>query len=277
MQPVWLIEAGVYGDEALPLLTEIRRQGMAVAVVPPSQVKQGAAPVLDGKSLTPDNCVLGYGTFPFARQIQLHQPWVPGAWCNPENLDCMAYFAYFGKFLLNQHYAAMPGVEAIRQRDWLYSIFGMEDEVFVRPTGCHKLFTGRRISRESFADALAPTRYDRVTQVVIASPKLISWEWRLVAVGDRIIAGSQYARDGERAISPTCPAEVRAFAETMLTEVRWRPDPIFMLDVCEAEGRMRLVELNGFSCSWLYRCDLSSVVTEARALAAQEWAKRRAE
>ena len=28
MRPTWLIEAGVYGDEALPLLDEIRRQGL---------------------------------------------------------------------------------------------------------------------------------------------------------------------------------------------------------------------------------------------------------
>jgi hypothetical protein len=29
MLPVWLIEAGVYSNEAEPLLAEIRRQGMA--------------------------------------------------------------------------------------------------------------------------------------------------------------------------------------------------------------------------------------------------------
>jgi hypothetical protein len=34
MLPTWLIEAGVYGDEAVPLLDEIRRQGMAAEVVP---------------------------------------------------------------------------------------------------------------------------------------------------------------------------------------------------------------------------------------------------
>lgn len=28
MRPTWLIEASVYGDEIVPLLDEIRRQGM---------------------------------------------------------------------------------------------------------------------------------------------------------------------------------------------------------------------------------------------------------
>ncbi len=34
MKPVWLVEAGVYGAEAEPLLAEIRRQGMVAEVVP---------------------------------------------------------------------------------------------------------------------------------------------------------------------------------------------------------------------------------------------------
>jgi hypothetical protein len=275
MHPVWMIEADVYGDEAVPLLEEIRRQGMVAATIPYPSLKKGAAPVIDGQPLSPEACVLGYGTLPFARQIQLHHPWVPGAWCSPENLDCAAYFAHFGKFLLNQNYAILPGVEAIRQQDWLFSVFSRGDEVFARPTSCHKLFVGRRISREAFPSALAPTRYDPLTLVVIAAPKQIAREWRLVVIGDRVIAGSQYASGGTRAVSSDCPEEVRAFTEAMLREVRWRPDPIFMLDVCESEGGLWLVELNSFSCSWLYQCDLSTVVAEASKLASQVWEKSR--
>lgn len=276
MRPVWLIEAGVYGAEADPLLAEIRRQGMVGEVVPYQSLKKEADLVIGKRVLSPDVCLIGYGTFPFARQIQLHHSWVPGAWCNPENLDCTAYYAYFGKFLLNQHYAMLPGVEAIRQHAWLFSIFGGSNEVFARPTGCHKLFVGRRIACEAFVNALAPTRYDSTTLVVIAPPKTIGREWRLVVKGDRVIAGSQYAKDGERAISSDCPAEVRAFMEAMLAEVRWRPDPIFMADVGESDGRLWLVELNGFSCSWLYQCDLSTVVAEASDLASQTWERSRA-
>jgi hypothetical protein len=273
MRPVWLIEAGVYGAEADPLLAEIRRQGMTGEVVPHQALKKGSTPVIEGEPLSPEACVIGYGTFPFARQIQIHHPWVPGAWCNAENLDCSVYFAHFGKFLLNQHHAIMPGVEAIRQVDSLFSVFGNNDEVFARPTSCHKLFVGRRITREAFATALAPTRYDPATLVVIAAPKPLGTEWRLVVVGDRVIAASQYARSGTRDITLGCPEEVRSFSQMMLTEVRWRPDPIFMMDVCESEGRLWLVELNSFSCSWLYQCDLTAVVAEASELARQEYAQ----
>jgi hypothetical protein len=276
MHPLWLIEAGVYGDEALPLLDEVRRQGMAAEVVPHQSLRKGSAPVVGGQPLAPEACVLGYGTFPFAQQILLHQHWLPGAWCSAQNLDCAAYFAYFGRFLLNQHYAIMPGVEAIRQRDWLFSVFGRDERVFARPTSCHKLFVGRCIDRDSFAAALAPTRYDPASLVVMASPQPISREWRVVVIGDRIVSGSQYAVGGKRAIAADFPSEVRAFAESMLSEVRWRPDPAFMLDVCESAGRLWLVELNSFSGSWLYRCELPAVVSAASELCERIWQRSHA-
>jgi hypothetical protein len=44
MRPLWLIEAGVYGEEAEPLLAEIRRQGMAGAIVLHQSLTQGTGP-----------------------------------------------------------------------------------------------------------------------------------------------------------------------------------------------------------------------------------------
>jgi hypothetical protein len=269
MRPVWLIEAGVYGAEIEPWCAEIRRQGMAVEVVPHRALKAGSTVAVDGRTLGDGDCVIGYGTFPFARQIQLHRRWVPGAWCSPVDLDCTTYYAHLGKFLLNVHYTIMPGVEAIRQRDWLFSVFGHDGAVFIRPAGCHKLFVGRCVRPDDFAAALGPARFDPTTLVVVAARRPIDREWRLVVAGDRLIAASQYAVQGTRAIAPGAPDEVCAFAATLLAEVRWRPDPIFMLDVCESEGQLRLVELNGFSTSWLYQCDPAAVVAEASALASQ--------
>lgn len=275
MQPDWLIEAGVYGPEIGPLLDEIRRQGMTVDLVPHRALRPGSEVVLDGRPIGPEACVIGYGTYPFVRQIQVHRRWRPGAWGASENLDCATYYAHFGRFLLNQEYALMRGVEAIRQADRLFSAFGKGGEVFVRPTGCHKLFVGRCVEADDFADALAPARYDPTTLVVVATPRPVAREWRLVVSGDRVVAASRYAEAGTRSIAAGAPDAVLDYAVAMLAEVRWRPDPIFMLDVCESDGQLRLVELNGFGSSWLYGCDLPAVVAEASALAARSWAEGR--
>lgn len=273
MKPMWLIEAGVYGEEAEPLLAEIRRQGMQAEIVPHNALRKDMNLTVRSQSLPEDACVIGYGTFPFARQIQLHHLWMPGAWANHENLDCTTYFGHFGRFLLNREYTILPGVEAIRQQDWLFQAFGRDDTVFARPTGCHKLFTGRLISKDTFTAGLAPTRYDPATLVVVAAPRDIQREWRLVVVGDRVIAGSQYAADGSKVLKPGCPESVTQYVEAMLSEVRWRPDPVFMMDVGESDGQLWLIELNGFSCSWLYHCDLTTVVSQVSEVAGAAWAK----
>ena len=70
-----------------------------------------------------------------------------------------------------------------------------------------------------------------------------------------------------------CPGEVSEFAATMLHEVSWRPDPLFMLDVGESEGQLWLIEVNGLSCSWLYQCDLQAVIAAASEIAGRAWAR----
>jgi hypothetical protein len=93
-------------------LAEIRRQGMVPEFIPIQVLQKEKDLVAAGRPLADGDCVIGYGTFPFARQIQLHRQGIPGAWCDPVNLDCTTYFAYFGKYLFNQPYVFMPGVEA---------------------------------------------------------------------------------------------------------------------------------------------------------------------
>ena len=90
-------------------------------------------------------------------------------------------------------------------------------------------------------------------------------------IGDRVVSGSRYAAGGERCVRAELPGEVAAFAEAMLADVRWRPGPIFMLDVCESDGSLWLVELNNFSGSWEYEPDLCAVVGAASELAERNW------
>ncbi|MBA4189317.1 MAG: hypothetical protein C0467_15075 [Planctomycetaceae bacterium] len=73
-----------------------------------------------------------------------------------------------------------------------------------------------------------------------------------------------------------CPGEVVEFANAMLAEVQWRPDELFMLDVCETGHGLRLVELNSFSCSWLYASNFTTVVEVASRLASNAWERSQA-
>jgi hypothetical protein len=268
LAPVWLIEFGVYGAEVEPLAAEVRRQGMECRFVTYREIVKGPAP------LPPGACVVVYGTYPTVRHAMLRCGWHPGGWCSPENLDCAAYYPHFADFLLNKRHEILPGVATIREKARLFREFARDGRVFARPTSVHKLFVGRLIAEEDFETALAPMRYDSESRVVIAEPRELGREWRLVVAGDEVVAASQYAVNGVKLIQPGCPDEVLTFAREMLATVRWRPDELFMLDVCESPAGLRLVELNSFSCSWLYACDFAAVVQAASQFAMRAWEQR---
>jgi hypothetical protein len=274
MLPTWLFEADVFGETADALKAEVRRQGMACYVTRQDLLTKGAGDTFHGRRIGEDDCVIASGCFPFVNYIKTHRSWIPGVWCTPEILACSTYYPHFAPYVLNDPHWITTGVEATGAADRIFEELSHDGKVFVRPDGCQKIFTGRVVDRDEFPTALARARYDPETKVVIAPPRRIGREWRLVIAEDKVIAGSQYFAEGELELAPHCPDEVLGFASRMLRETHWRPDPIFMLDVCESEGKLHLLEINGFSCSALYPCDHAAVVTAAAQLAERAWRNR---
>ena len=274
MQPIWIIEAGVFGQNAERLRADVERQGMECYAVTQHTLADDLT-LLRGEPLTAADCVICYSSFPFAHFVQEKRHWVPGSWCDFDNLACSTYYAHFGPYLLNQDCAILSGVTAIRQRDALFDRFGRDGQVFVRPDSVEKLLTGQCVNREEWETALAPTRYSPDTLVVVAAPHTIGREWRLVVAQDRVIAASQYMENGRKVVVPDCPNAVRDFVHNILADVRWRPDKLFMVDVCETKNDSKeelfVLELNSFSCSGLYACDLAAVVESASSLARHEF------
>jgi hypothetical protein len=271
MQPTWILEADMFGAEAEALKTEIRRQGMRYHVLRRTMLGRNLPDFLPGWSLHERECVVGYGSLPFVRQILEQSSWSPGAWCDPARMSCTAYYPQFGSYLLNSQYVMLPGVEAIRTTSWLFDSLAVNGRLFARPSSCEKLFPGRTYTRAEFPSALASVRYRPDELVVLAQPRAVDREWRLVIAGNELVTGCQYAERGEPMISPTCPREVREWAARFLAETCWRPDDLFLMDVAESGGEIRVVELNPFSSSGLYACDLSLVVRAAAEFAMKAW------
>jgi hypothetical protein len=270
MIPIWLIEADVFGKSFEPLKTEIRQQGMVWEIVQPRAFLNGLVPVVGGHHLTERDCVVFSGTYPLMRHIQLHHQWVPGGWCTAERFDCAIYYPFFQKYLLNSPYAILTLDEALAQAEGLFARFAREDQVFIRPCGVQKTFTGRCVDQEGFVGALESARYAQGA-VLVASPRSITQEWRVVVAHGRAVATSRYRSAGHLDIERGCPPEVGAYVEALLADVPYRPDPIFMMDVCASGSGLYLLELNSFSCSGLYKCDQGAVVKEVKQLALEAW------
>ena len=274
MKPTWLIERGVYGEYAIALKAEVERQGMSCFEVDYRPGKQPPGDVSGCWNLAEDACAVLWGTLPLVRQVQLHHNWTPGGWCNVENLEYGTYSTHFGEFLLNGFHAMLPGGAAAGLQEYLFDKYGANDEIFVRPSGVQKLFPGKVVYKDNFEEAIATSRYDPAMQVVVAPPKEIGREWRLVIAGDEIVASSQYRDSGAISIMPDCPIQVSEYASDVLRRVTWRPESLFVMDVCESDDRLYVLELNSFSCSGFYECDVEPIVRQASEIAENEWNQR---
>lgn len=271
MKPTWLIEADIFGAAAEPLKAEIRGRGLDVFVVRHRPHAPQPRDLIGAEALPPEACVIFVGTYPAMRHVTLYRKWRPGAWCSDARLACSCYYAYFGAHMLNQRYTILPGVEALRHADRLFDSYGRDGKIFARPDAVQKIFTGAVTERRGFERVLAPALYDPATLVLLAEPQTIGREWRLLVAHGQVVAASQYLDSGQRLLEAGCPDEVRGFAERVLATVAWRPDPLFMMDVCESEAGLRILELNSFSCSGFYLCDPGAIVAAASEAAAGLW------
>jgi hypothetical protein len=275
MIPIWLIQADVFGRSFEPVKAEIRQQGLVWEVIQPGPFLSGLVPEVGGHRLSDQDCVIFSGTFPLMRHVQLHYSWVPGGWCTQEHFDCRRYYPCFGRHLLNHAHVVLAIEEALSEVGQVFAQFGKEGRVFVRPCGVQKTFTGRCTDREGFVLALESARYAK-EPVLIASPQEIAREWRVVIARGRFIAACQYKSEGHHRELPGCPQDVRTYVDGLLAEIPYRPDPIYMMDLCASGNNLYLVELNSFSCSGLYQCDPSAVVKEVKGLATEDWRRARA-
>ncbi|MHC5537355.1 ATP-grasp domain-containing protein [Singulisphaera rosea] len=268
--PSWLIQADVFGRGIEPVKASIRRQGMAFSIVQPRPFLNGVVPDVGGRRLCDGDCVVFLGTIPLMRHIQIHHRWSPGGWCNVSRFDCTRYYPAFSHVLLNADCLMLSLEEAISDVEGIYRRFAEDGRVFIRPLGLEKTFTGRCVEPEAYDSALRSAGYSRCG-VLVARPKSIAGEWRLVVGPRGVVAASRYRKGGDLSVESGCPDEVRSFVENALSTTDYRPDDLFMLDVCNTGESLHLLELNSFSCSGLYACDVEAVVAEAARLAIKSW------
>ena len=271
MRPTWVIEANVEGLPSEALQAEIHRQGMTVHVIKPFLQAKPPRDVLGAESIPFDASVVFTGTLTLLRYIRENRRWVPGGWCNFDNLACSKYYTYFGPHLLNRNYTVLPIAEAIRLQEHLGRAFAIGANVFVRPDSVDKSFSGKLVNIDSLDQFLAAKAFDPTTLILIAEPREIGREWRLFVAHSEVVTGSQYLMSGQTKLAAGIPSEVSQFASKVLREVTWRPDPLFVMDIGETKSGLHVVELNSFSCSGLCSCDLEAYVGTASRFAELSW------
>lgn len=210
--------------------------------------------------------VVFHGSLGNAARIRTECSWQPGAFCNVEQFRSSAWMPTARCWLLNSVWRILPLAEFVENSQQVLDELGC-DHVFVRPDSALKPFSGRVLRRDAISLAAVDYGFyfdDENLAVVIAPGQQVEKEWRYVVVARSIVASSGYDPVGR-----TATHDSNGAADQLAQEIANRitpPDDAYVVDLCESNGRIRLVELNPFSGSDLYFCDPNPIVTALAAL-----------
>lgn len=212
------------------------------------------------------NPIIFYGSTSLMR---LHQKYGfhlnPGVWFNQENWEYENLYKRYKNNLLNADSEVLSVKELIQKN------YSNDHLFFVRPSNDLKEFTGSLMEFseiKEWENNLAGTKgpLSLETKVQIAKPKYISREYRTIIVDKKVIAVSQYKKDGRLNIKDYPPKEIIYYANKMAQ--LYQPADVFTLDVCELTegtfdpliGPYRIIEVNCFNCSGFYHCDIYAII-----------------
>lgn len=222
-----------------------------------------------------DECIICRGSIQFVSEIQRKCKWIPGTYYTKEKYLCSSYYPYFGEHLLNSDYIILPFGDLTRRKEWIFDTLGEDRTIFLRPNSGGKVFTGTLINKETFEKdihLLGPYNIDKGELCVVSRPYNLTIENRYVVVKNKVITGSSYRDEKNRIIENHVPLVDFDWIQGILDEVRYEPDPAWVVDTCITKGgKQAILEINSFSCSGLYGCDMDKVVKAVNEVALEEW------
>lgn len=204
--------------------------------------------------------VIFYGSTTLIKNVNKQKRWKPGTWFDTENFRTSTWVQHYGKNMLN-HDAEIMELREVESKVDL-------DLFFIKPDNDLKDFTGEILEKKDFSKWYSSISaggflFDETIKVVVAPPKYMGKEWRLVLVDGKVVTGSLYKNRSMRPKVCEQPENVVELAERMAAI--WQPAPVFVMDICDHEDGPKIIELNCFNASGFYACDIDVIVKEVSA------------
>jgi hypothetical protein len=218
-----------------------------------------------------DQAVVFQGSLGNAARVRSGLSWRPGAFCDVHAFACSTWYPLAGEWLVHRQWRVMPAHVVAEDPAAAVRRLGDLDSVFIRPDSPLKPFAGRVLARDKITLAALDHGFyydDPTIPIVVAPVRGIGREWRYVVVDQTVVAGSACAAAERSARADDPRGEAWSFAAEIAAKLP-APERVYVLDVCEADGRLWLLELNPFSGADLYACDAGAVVAAVSKVAAQ--------
>lgn len=249
----WIVETGINEEYETQLIKEVKKQGYTCLTFDYTYLlKIDKLLTTINAPFWSDNTVF-VGSIPTTYKLRQNTSW-KGVYYHPTEYQCHNYYMYYRDMLLNWDSLMLPFGDIKYRFDRLVDYFHSTGELFIRPDDGNKHFTAGLFTKNIFEQTQA--LYTELC--LVSKPVQIASEWRFVVSEDRIISSSQYLPEWHSG----SPAEIQKFVESLLTNCPVS-DKIYCVDIARlVNGELKVVEINAFSCSCLYECELSEIVRE---------------
>jgi hypothetical protein len=270
-QVTWVLESSAFPGRHEALIPAVAAAGHGVVAWDDAWWASGRWPRLA------DGPVVFQGSLGNAARIRDGLGWRPGAFCDVKAFTCSTWYPGAAEWLVHREWRVIPAYVLAEDPAAATRRFGAADRLFVRPDSPLKPFAGRVLARNEITLAALDHGYyydDPTIPVVVAPERAIGREWRYVVVDQAVVAGSAYAAADRSARADDPGGEAWAFAAQVAAKME-PPERVYVLDVCEADGRLWLLEINPFSGADLYACAAGDVVAAVSAAAATAYSPQR--
>jgi ATP-grasp domain, R2K clade family 3 len=143
-----------------------------------------------------------------------------------------------------------------------------DGKLFIRPTKGNKVFSGNVFDKETFKNEFEFFTKNKnespYTLCMVASPKHIEREWRVIYAGGKYCGASQYMVRGEIDVKADVPPKVIKFAEEITKKDYFQNIFDFVIDIGETDDtkenpQLGLIEINGLETASFYAADLDQI------------------
>ena len=259
----WVLEPDIFPETHQPIRKAIRDRGHRL-------VEWSDAWWSDGvPSRLPTSSVVFHGSLGNAARIANELHWTPGSFCPVDSFRCSSWYESARQWLVHVDWTVCAADELVANARKIAERLRATDRIFVRPDSPLKPFSGRvvKVANLTLANLDHGFYYDDETIPVVAAPvENIGHEWRFVIVNRSVIAGSAYDPKTRKPVAAPLDSAAANFASNVAASI---PEPaiVYILDVCECNDQLRLLELNPFGGADLYACDATAIIDAVSSIA----------
>lgn len=259
----WVLESDVFPESHAPIRDAVRRAGHSIAEWSDTWIADGP-PVRLSSGPT-----VFHGSLGNAAHVSDNFDWTPGSFCDTDRFRCSYWYDYKRQWLIHEQYTFTTVAELVENAPEIAESVGSADAIFVRPDSPLKPFSGRVVNVSDLTpkDLDHGFYYDDLQLPIVVAPvRDVGREWRFVVVNGNVIAGSGYDPATRTAAPLGLDDSVSGFAASIAAET-FAPCSVYILDVCDCDGDLRLMEFNPFSGADLYACDPNAIIDSVSRLA----------